>query len=163
MKTDTSPQKTSRLDAAVAELPLHIAPDRELWQGIDRAIEHQQHNQISRPQKRLAPLALVACIALLAGLMWRWQQVVPQVSPESLLSQTMQTQKQQLISYYANTPVTQKDWQQKLDNLESAADAVRAALKNDQENPELLSLLQYIYQQQLDLINQAHNPAWKQI
>lgn len=162
MKTDTSPQKSTSLDQAIAELSTQIAPERDLWQGIDRAIEHQQQSQ-NAPKRTATHLALVACIALLAGLMWRWQQVAPQLSPEALISQTMQTQKQQLISFYANTPVTQADWQEKLDNLESAADAVREALKNDQENPELLSLLQYIYQQQLDLISQAHDPAIKQI
>lgn len=163
MKTNSTPaqRECTDLDDAIASLPSQIEPTRDLWQGIDRALEHKQHKPAAT--KRVGHLALVACVALLAGLMWRWQQVAPHLSTEALISQTMQTQKQQLISYYADMPATQDDWQQKLENLESAASAVREALKNDHENPELLSLLQYIYSQQLDLINQAHNPAWKQI
>jgi hypothetical protein len=79
------------------------------------------------------------------------------------LSALFEQQKQALLVQYEAQPALTNDWQQQLDELEQAEQAVKLALQNDPENAALLKMLAQVYQQQLDLINRVHAPSWQQI
>ncbi|WP_420936167.1 hypothetical protein ACOJR9_17665 [Alteromonas sp. A081] len=68
-----------------------------------------------------------------------------------------------LIASYDTTPALTKDWQQQLNELDTAADAIKAALKEDPDNSALIKMLHHVYQQQIALVERVHAPKWQQI
>ena len=68
-----------------------------------------------------------------------------------------------LLARYETTPALTKDWQQQLNELDTAADAIKAALKEDPDNSALIKMLHHVYQQQIALVERVHAPKWQQI
>ena len=68
-----------------------------------------------------------------------------------------------LLASYETTPALTKDWQQQLTELDTAADAIKAALKEDPDNSALIKMLHHVYQQQIALVERVHAPKWQQI
>ena len=79
------------------------------------------------------------------------------------MSKQFETQKASLLVAYQDQNAVADNWQGQLAELESAADAIKAALQNDPNNMALLRMLQSVYQQQIDLIERVHAPKWQQI
>ena len=68
-----------------------------------------------------------------------------------------------LLASYKTTPALTKDWQQQLNELDTAADVIKAALKEDPDNSALIKMLHHVYQQQIALVERVHAPKWQQI
>ncbi|MBD1584279.1 hypothetical protein [Pseudoalteromonas sp. S16_S37] len=139
-----------------------VAPKRDLWPGIERAIV-TQGNQQKQPGSFWPKLTGIAACTV-AGLL-AWQVVVKQPQQNSMadISAFFEQQKQSLLVQYESQPALTSNWQEQLQELENAEQAVKVALQNDPENAALLRMLAQVYQQQLDLINKVHEPRWQQI
>ncbi|CAM4073457.1 hypothetical protein [Pseudoalteromonas byunsanensis] len=138
-----------------------IAPRRDLWKGIENAIASAP---LEDKQSSYWPKLTGIAACLLAGLM-AWQVVLnqPQQNTMTNMSAFFEQQKQSLLVQYEAQPALTSDWQAQLAELESAEQAIKAALQSDPENAALLQMLAQVYQQQLDLINKVHEPRWQQI
>jgi hypothetical protein len=68
-----------------------------------------------------------------------------------------------LLASYETTPALTENWQQQLNELDMAADAIKKALKEDPDNSALIRMLHHVYQQQIALVERVHAPKWQQI
>ncbi|MEW9798508.1 hypothetical protein [Alteromonas sp. CYL-A6] len=167
----TAKKFDDELNDKLNALPEEKQPERDLWRGIELAIEHEQAHAGTARQSSRPWLAVAASVALVATISWfGWQQSAQQrggqLTGEALvmaLSQQHEQQKQALLVEYTNTPAVAENWQQQLDELDDAADAIKAALEQDPDNTALLRMLQNVYQQQIALIERVHAPKWQQI
>lgn len=192
-----------KLKAQLEQMPPSIEPEKDLWVGIEHALnraedaryaphqgtndneqgaESQSRPSVSSPNgkvrkkptltlvKRGNPmLSMAAAVASVAVLGWFGfqQQAVTQAPTmasvvEQLEKQHIEQKQALLVSYQSSQPVT-SDWQAQLSELDSAATAIKAALKEDPNNKALLHMLQQVYQQQLSLIETVYNPKWQAI
>ena len=138
-----------------------IAPQKDLWQGIEKAISNPATKECeSSMWPKLAGIAACSVAALLSV------QLVFNSSAQNTsvaMSDFFAEQKQTLLVQYQNQPALTDNWQQQLTELEDAERAIKQALENEPENPALLKMLAQVYQQQLDLINKVHAPKWQTI
>lgn len=158
-----------------------ITPQRDLWPGIEKALSHQQltsqhlDQHLSDQQlastggKKVVPFAWAA--SLVAAVLLTWVNVVPQgVSNAELglvasLNQEFDQQKQLMLTSFGEPDLTQlsPDMQVELAKLAQARKSIAAALENDENNTDLLNLLQWTQQQELDLLKRLYTPQWQQI
>ncbi|ATC93466.1 hypothetical protein [Pseudoalteromonas tunicata] len=150
------------LAQSLADLNSEISPKKDLWPGIEKAIEFSVTKKSTLPVtfRHLSVAAGVVAIALLVNVAMK-VQTAP--SATTMMSQLYEAEKSALLVQFENKPALTDDWQQQLAELEDAELAVKKALKNDPQNPTLLRMLSQVYQQQLDLINRVHQPKWQQI
>jgi hypothetical protein len=174
------------LQHKVTDLPGQMQPERDLWQGIDIAladrVSEQRASQQTSVKKNAGldsafdsinewfsfkPMALAASMMLVAFLSWNsLNTTVPNTQSTHLVSQMMlqhEEQKSVLLASFAETPELTSNWQVQLQELEKAAKDIETALQNDPENITLLKMLQQVHQQQLELIETVHVPAWQSI
>jgi hypothetical protein len=138
-----------------------IQPQRELWLGIEKAINHPT-TKVDKVSYWPKMSGVAAC--LFAGLLsWNFMSVQSEKTPLASINSYFEQQKQTLLIEYSAQPALTKDWQSQLNELEQAELAIKQALKNEPDNAALLTMLAQIYQQQLDLINKVHQPRWQQI
>lgn len=148
------------------QLPAEISPKRDLWAGIDHALETQ-----AETKKKLPWTGIAAATAMVSMVGWlSFQTPAPeqqnnsgilQVATE--LSAQHQQQKQALLVSYADQPVVVENWQVQMKELDDAALAIKAALKNSPNNQALLHMLQSVHQQQINLIEKAYKPRFQRI
>ena len=170
-----------RLEQQIEQLPKNIKPTRDLWAGIDHAIEQQSYQQAQRSWHQWGVVA--AGLVVFAWLSWLTlnvdsngmsplptnnEQVVAQQVPEPMsyvndLSNVFEAQKQALLVQYGTHESVVEDWQQELEELNKAADAIKQALRADPSNSQLIKMLQQTYQQQLDLIKMVNRSPWQRI
>ncbi|WP_100643584.1 hypothetical protein [Alteromonas facilis] len=166
-----------QLQQAINDLPREKMPERDLWQGIELGIERQdaQHQQEVRPSGSnrwqysvAASVAFVAVLGWLAFAQLKSPDVEGPAQPTAaelaaVLANDYDTQKQSLLVSVQDQPALTENWQEQLEELEDAAAAIKAALKQDPNNTALLKMLQNVYQQQIGLIERVHSPKWRQI
>ena len=168
MQTMSSEQ---RLQDAVAKLPREKQPQRDLWRGIELGIEHSGNKTESSSTSKPIWFASAASFVLVAMLGWygfQMPQQESQLRQESAalveaLSAQHQTHIDTLLEQFEGQDAVTENWQQQLQELDDAAVAIKAALKEDPANTALLKMLQHIYQQQIALIERVHAPKWQQI
>lgn len=178
------------LASEVRKLPKDMQPQRDLWPGIERAIQHKnQRVQHTDKQQSLPPMAWAASI--IAAVLVAWISFAPtstNITPDlvsnhseqaalnsDVLVKAMQTNFQQqkqamLVSYgkpdMSNLPVTM---QNQLEELAQARKTIEKALKADANNVDLLNLLRFTQQQELNLLQQLYpymnnnNVHWQSI
>ncbi|MCU7554633.1 hypothetical protein OCL06_08475 [Alteromonas sp. ASW11-19] len=160
-----------QLNQQLHDLAKEKAPQRDLWRGIELGIEHQ-HDTGTVPQNRHRRLAAVAAsVALVVSLSWYGiqQTSVPATDHPTgqalvkALSNQHEQQKQALLVQYTDAPAMTENWEAQLAELDEAASAIKAALKEDPNNGALLRMLQQVHQQQITLIERVHAPQWQQI
>lgn len=140
-------------------------PERDLWPGIELALASQSEtNGVGSSRKIYAIAAAVALVGLV-GLMSFKPSSPPPGGSELIanLSAQHQLQKQALLVQFKDQPALTSNWQEQVAELDQAASAIKAALKNEPNNMALLKLLQNVYQQQISLIERVHSPKWSQI
>ncbi len=159
-----------QLDRQLQDLAREKAPERDLWRGIELGIE-QQDNATPASNHARRGVAIAASVALLASVSWYGTQQLPTPAAEhptgqalvKALSTQHEQQKQALLVQYTDAPAMTENWQTQLAELDEAASAIKAALKQDPNNGALLRMLQQVYQQQITLIERVHAPQWQQI
>ncbi len=150
------------------QCPEEMSPSKDLWPGIERAINQEQ-------QKRPKGLSINSKIALssaasvlAAVLLIKGADLVPSQEPAlnsgiAALVETYEQEKQQMLVRYEGQDALVNDWRQQLKDMEEAAKSLSSALEKDPDNAVLIRMLGNVYQQQLDLINKVHAPQWQQI
>ena len=136
-----------------------IAPARDLWPGIARAIIA---DQAAAPlaRRRAWPVAIAASLLLVAGLAWRMQPAVP-ASPVQLsdaehgpAAAAIDAQYRQALQQLRPGPVPAAV-QPGLEALDAGVVQIHAALRRAPDSRLLLDQLQRTYRQRLALTVQA--------
>jgi hypothetical protein len=155
------------LQQKLAHLPKDISPERNLWPGIEKAI---QHAPLPKKQPVIStPLAWAASIVI--AIFFTWQnQMQPNetgsaINVAELMQSTFIQQKSGLLVSLGNPQMTElpKIMQKQLSELHAAQTTIVNALKNDPNNTDLLNLLRFTQQQELKLITQLYQPQWQTI
>jgi hypothetical protein len=158
------------LQSHLDKLPKEMTPERDLWQGIEHAIEHLQHEKSDKNLSNILKFSWAASV--IAAVLITWITFGPQqakVSDEynlvASMQQSFEQQKQSLlISFSAEmvNPLPQEMLVQ-LTELASARETIKKALTEDPNNSDLINLLHWTQQQELDLIEQLYQPTWQSI
>jgi O-acetyl-ADP-ribose deacetylase (regulator of RNase III) len=174
------------LDKA-AQLPHEISPERDLWQGIERAIHNKPQDDYSPTSAAFktnvfkatvvniinlnakAPLAWAATV--IVAVLLSWMTFSPQKTTNSQLDiaasmqQHFEQQKQLMLVSLGQPDISKlsDDMQAQFTQLKSAKMAINQALENDPNNTSLLNLLRWTQQQELDLLKQLYTPKWQSI
>lgn len=146
-------------------------PERDLWAGIEIALaDEDSPNEISQQEMRNDKpkfYAIAASVAFVGSLTWfGMQESSTRIGGDELiaaLSTQHEAQKDALLVKFQDQPALTQNWQKQLEELDEAAVAIKAALKEDPNNLALLKMLQNVHQQQIDLIERVHSPKWRQI
>ena len=157
---------TTFLKHSLDTMPKTIQPQKDLWQGIDRAIDiNAKPKRTQRINKSYVIAACFAASFLFLNFLPR-TQVTPhngEINHVAVISQLFETEKKALLVQYHAKPALTDDWQSQLNDLEQAQQAIQQALANAPQNLTLLRMLAQVYQQQLKLINRVHQPKWQHI
>ncbi|TDF34435.1 hypothetical protein EYS14_24430 [Alteromonadaceae bacterium M269] len=156
----------------IQELPQERQPERDLWPGIEMAMNIQV--EAAAPQGNVVafakqPVWYASAASFLIVAMFAWfnfnNSNVLQVNEEFIAQMTMQHEEQKtaLLVKFEDQPALTQNWQQQLKELDEAAGAVKKALLQEPNNLALLKMLQHVHQQQIDLIENVHSSRWTQI
>jgi hypothetical protein len=169
------------LQKSVAELPDEMTPHRDLWAGIERAIQTKEQDKLSidsSNKKTFIPTAWAA--SLVAAVLVTWISFSPQLSDKTVnmaqqdnsplhLVKAMQenfkqTKQTMLVSFgQPEMSALPKEIQEELIKLSSAQATIEKALTEDPSNNDLLNLLRWTQKQELDLLTQLYSPKWQSI
>lgn len=162
--TDNLQSKEAEVLKQASELDKEIAPSRDLWPGIEQAINNvPQQRGVEKSWSSYSKIAAsFAPIVLVLGL-W-FGQSINNDNPgdnEQLfnpIAAGFEIQKRQLLIQVSGQPSAVSNWQESLAELEQAEQALVKALQSQPEDPALMKMLHQVYQQQLELIQAAHKP-----
>jgi len=153
-----------------AELPLEMTPDRDLWTGIDKAINGQARKSVNLNQgNKVIPMAWAASVVAAVLVTWLsfspQQATTPKLNLLTVMQQDFTEQKQAMLVSYGQPKISQlpQEMQDQLSELASARQAIEKALLDDGNNSDLLNLLRWTQKQELDLIKQLYSPKWQSI
>ena len=164
------------LNDQVDSLPNELSPERDLWSGIEKAISHQSQDTVSRTadkQGRKIPLAWAASVV--AAVLLTWGVYKPQNGAEpsgqvnvnlvAAMEQSFEHQKQTMLVSFGQPKLQElpAEMQTELKQLASAQATIKKALESDENNVDLLNLLRWTQQQELDFIKQLYSPQWQSI
>ena len=165
------------LASQVSELPKEMQPQRDLWSGIERAIQDKsQHDNTTNKKGNVVPMAWAASI--IAAVLVAWVSFVPTTSKLTMpltvsnekaaqsnagvlvssMQENFQQQKQAMLVSYGQPDMTNlpAKMQTQLIELAQARKAIEKALINDENNADLLNLLRFTQQQELNLLQQLY-------
>jgi hypothetical protein len=184
METKSTPLKSSKplsdseLQALVLQLPTALSPGRDLWTGIEKAISGKsQKGNNQHHQWHKSSVTWVASV--IAAVLLTWGVIVPQDTLQHILSgktqaninlvatmeQTFKQQKKLMRVSYGQPKFKELalDMQEPFKQLTSAQVIIKKALTNEPHNIDLLNLLRWTQQQELDLMKQLYSPQWQAI
>lgn len=179
------------LASQIDKLPKEMQPSRDLWSGIERAIQNKSQQSAfesksmaeSKPNK-VVPIAWAA--SLIAAVLVAWISFAPtpplstplMVNIDETAEQIVnsmhsnfQQQKQVMLVSYGQPDMTNLPikMQNQLTELAQARKAIEKALANDGNNIDLLNLLRFTQQQELNLLQKLYplmsnkNGQWQTI
>jgi hypothetical protein len=160
MTLQHSTSSSDPLQQRIAELPRELMPARDLWPGIDHAINAAPRNDMYRPFALAASVLLVLGLSVFYGL----RQPTPTLADPSIDSFIRGLQadhlrsKQSVLVEFRDQQAWYPAWEDQLHQLEQAENVIYAALRNDPANRELLSILRDVQEKQLKLINAVFAP-----
>lgn len=160
------------LDSRINELPKEMSPERDLWQGIEKAIAHQDRQ--TNAVKAKAPIAWAASLVAAVLLTWYGAGIDLSKGTDSnaesfnvvALMQDNFRQQRALVLTSFGQPSTEElspAMQEQLKQLESARISIEKALLEDDSNTDLLNLLRWTQQQELELLEKLFSPQWQTI
>ena len=157
----SKPNFDNYLNESLNTLDKDIAPQKDLWAGVERAIINNKTAQKNTViWSKITAIAACIIAALVAVNIFF---ITPEPQPVVAISDYFSVQKNSLLVEYKNKEALTSNWQIQLQELEDAEQAIKQALENEPQNQALLAMLAQIYQQQLDLINKVHAPRWQHI
>jgi negative regulator of sigma E activity len=161
------PISEQALQDKIDALSDEITPERDLWSGIDHAIEHQCQSAIHKTEKtNFKPYALAASVmlAVLVTVFNYSSLNTPQQKLTGLeaIEQQFDQQKNAMLVSFGEPKIDKlpSDIQAQFNELKAARLSLVEALKSDPNNPNLLNLLKYTQRQELSLIEQLYSPKW---
>lgn len=158
------------LQVKIDELPQEMSPERDLWTGIEKAIQNKTQESANRQGKNIiVPVAWAAsvCLAVLMtwGSMTPTEDSMQTLSVASVLKEDFAQQRQTLLVSFGAPDINKlsPEMQAELNKLASARKSIEKALTDDPENADLLNLLRWTQQQELDFIEKLYSPQWQSI
>jgi len=160
------------LQLQIDQLPKELAPTRDLWDGIEKAIAHkpQLAEQKVNHTKAYTPVAWAASVVAAVLLTWYGAnlQQPTQIQGFTIAAQMHQgfeQQKQMMLTSFGNPSVSElaPEMQEQLSQLEKARVSIEKALSEDQNNADLIELLRWTQQQELTLLERLFSPKWQTI
>jgi len=158
------------LQVKIDELPQEMSPERDLWTGIEKAIQNKTQESANRQGKNIiVPVAWAAsvCLAVLMtwGSMTPTEDSMQTLSVASVLKEDFAQQRQTLLVSFGAPDISKlsPEMQAELNKLASARKSIEKALTDDPENADLLNLLRWTQQQELDFIEKLYSPQWQSI
>jgi len=164
------------LTSHVDKLPKEMQPQRDLWSGIERAIQDKsQQSVMDNKKSNIVPMAWAA--SFIAAILVAWISFAPtsQLSTPltasndevlqptagqlvSSMQKSFQQQKQAMLVSYGQPDMTNLPvkMQTQLIELAQARKTIEKALVNDENNVDLLNLLRFTQQQELNLLQQLY-------
>ncbi|MGB1262075.1 MAG: hypothetical protein ACPG52_04100 [Cognaticolwellia sp.] len=162
-----------RLQAAIAQLPQELTPARDLWPGIEKAISQNAGHTVSDKTAKIITFTPTAWAAsVVAAILLTWVTLDPEQSASetssnlvATMQQNFQQQKQTMLVTFGGPDISQLPvaMQTELTKLSSAQKTISKALADDPNNSDLLNLLRWTQQQELDLLKQLYSPQWQTI
>lgn len=130
------------LQAAIAQLPKEIVPERDLWSGIDKAINQSATLADNNDKKKaFTPVAWAASIVAAVLLTWVTlgpEQLTskPQINLVAAMQQDFEQQKQTMLVNFGAPDIKQLPvaMQTELVKLSSAQNTISKALADDPNN-----------------------------
>lgn len=158
------------LQEKLQQLPGEITPERELWSGIERAIQGKAQAQV-QPKILQTKLPMAWAATVIAAVLLTWLSIGPQqITPSepslaAMMQQDFKQQKQTMLTSFGHPDQRQlsAEMQAQLQQLSAAQTTIKNALTNDPNNTDLLNLLRWTQQQELDLLEQLYRPQWQSI
>ena len=151
------------LDASIDELAREMQPPRDLWAGIDHAIEMRASDKKARTHKFLQ---IAAVIAVLIGGTWGFYADFAPNSANTKetnlamladdIDKGFKAQKASILADYEGQPALTLTWRDQLRELEIARSNVWKELQKNPHNAYMIQILLEVQQQQLDLIKNVH-------
>lgn len=162
-----SQNKEQALATQINALNRDIAPTRDLWSGIELAIEQQQF--VERKKSSIVlPVSWAASVV--AAVVLSWGVLKPdteQTLPAAVIAmeQSFQQEKSTMLVSYGEPDLGQlsAEMQQQFTKLANAKKALQTALLAEPDNGDLIELLRWVNQQEIDLIEQLYQPQWQTI
>lgn len=173
MKEINSDHKSAdaSLQAAIAQLPKEMPPQRDLWSGIEKAI-NQNAGAVKKHSSHKVFMPTAWAASVVAAVLLTWLNISPESSKQhpslnlvAAMQHDFEQQKQTLLVNFGTPDIKQLPvaMQTELVKLSSAQKTISKALANDPNNSDLLNLLRWTQQQELDLLRQLYSPQWQQI
>lgn len=157
-------QQNQSIEQQAQQLPEELSPKRDLWPGIEQALNQAQQETKTTAWPAWQKVAAVfAPVVLVFGL---WNNSSSQAGNLEWLTPvaaSFELQKQTLLQQVSGRTPLIDDYQASMAELEQAEQALKKALQSQPEDPALMKMLNQVYQQQLSLINKAHQPKFTQI
>ena len=164
------------LASRVDKLPKEMQPERDLWSGIEHAIQGKsQHEPMVNKRGNIVPMAWAASFIAAVLVAWISFAPTPQLSTPlttsnndilqstagqlvSSMQESFQQQKQAMLVSYGQPDMTNLPvkMQTQLIELSQARQTIEKALVNDENNVDLLNLLRFTQQQELNLLQQLY-------
>lgn len=163
------PITDQQLQTQIDNLAQDIEPERDLWAGIEHAIEHNAQHAIAPKKVQFAPYAWAASVALAVVFTWNINTNTPvqvaQVSAIDIIQQQYSQEKNSMLVSFGEPDIKALpiEIQEQFDELDSARKSLINALADDPDNSDLLNLLKWTQQQELNLIEQLYSPQWQTI
>ena len=157
------------LKQQIEAMPDEMTPSRDLWPGIEKAMLYQEQTKPASFSVKHNPLLAIAASAFLVVASWvgvsNYQPQPQSMSIVAQMNHDFEQQKQLLLTSYGQQPLKQlhPKMQQELEQLKKARQSLERALQDDENNADLLNLLQWTQQQELEFIEQLYRPTWQSI
>lgn len=154
-------QAKPSLQDMVNTLPRELPPKRDLWPGINHAINLPARTPFSfRPYALAASLLLVLGLSVFYGLR-QPRPSLPDMALEAYISSLQSDHarsKQAVLIEFQQQRALYPQWEEQLHQLEQAEKMVYDALRRDPDNRELLNILRDVQAKQLKLIDAVFSP-----
>lgn len=150
-------------------LPQQLAPTKELWQGIEKAINlpQGQHAAPVPAKTQYSLWALAASVFIMVGIsLWFNPRLIsPQALPIAQQMQQSFEQQQQLllVQYQQQALVIPAQIEQQLVVLQQAQQQLLQALAKQPNDANLLALLNFTQQQVIQLLTQVPQASYQHI
>jgi len=157
------------LQEQTVQLNKELEPKRDLWLGIEKALATTAQQPVQQ-KTNVLPMAWAASVV--AAVLLSWFSFSPQndlnQTPDNLalmMQQDFEAQKKVVLTTFGQPELKKlpQDMQDQLKELSSARVAIDKALINDPNNSELLNLLHWTQQQEIELLKQLYSPTWQTI
>lgn len=167
----TKQNSEQQLQAQIDALSAEIKPQRDLWAGIEHAIEHNALIADEPKKRDVAPFAWAASIVAAVLLTWTLNSPIntavttADLSPIELLEQQYSQEKSSMLVSFGQPDLRKlpDSMKKQFSELQSARESLLKALEDDPNNADLLNLLKWTQSQELSLLEQLYSPQWQTI
>jgi hypothetical protein len=159
------PQRKSKLQDAIKNMPRELTPARDLWPGIAHAINTPARTEWQRTTALAASIMLIFGVSLYFSTKQSAEVLLNSRLEEyiGVLQYEHQQNKQALLVQYKDQPAVYPEWEEQMEELEQAEQVIFQALREDPENLELLKILRHVQEKEIELLDAVFAPRLNSI